>query len=97
MISPSTERDGLLERGAGGGRRGRSGDPMGVRDVEDDADDCLSVAMLSPELPDRNDGLLFPDGDPTGVSSGENRSAAQIKFDDSTVLERQLVHDLATG
>jgi hypothetical protein len=70
---------------------------MGVRDVEEDVDACLSVAMLSPELPDRNEGLLFPNGDPTGVSSGEKRSAAQIKFDDSTVLERQFEHSIATG
>ena len=96
MISPSTERDGLFERGAGGGRRGRSGDPYGVRDVEEDVEACLSLVMLSPELPERNEGLLFPNGDPTGVSSGEKRSAAQIKFDDSTVLERQLVYFLAT-
>jgi len=68
---------------------------MGVRDVEEDVDACLSVAMLSPELPDRNEGLL-PIGDPTGVSSGENRSAAQIKFDDSTLLKRQFEHSLAT-
>jgi len=65
--------------------------------VEEDVDACLSVAMLSPELPDRNEGLLFPAGDPTGVSSGEKRSAAQIKFDDSTVLKRQIEHSLATG
>jgi hypothetical protein len=58
--------------------------------VEEDVDACLSVVMLSPELPGRNAGLLFPNGDPTGVSSGEKRSAAQIKFDDSTVLKRQL-------
>lgn len=69
---------------------------MGVRDVEEDVEACLSVVMLSLELPDRNEGLLFPSGDPTGVSSGENRSAAQIKFDDSTVLERQLEYFLAT-
>ena len=96
MISPSTERDGWFERGAGGGRRGRSGDPMGVRDVEEDVDACLSVIILSPELPERSEGLLFPNGDPTGVSSGEKRSAAQIKFDDSTVLKRQHEQSLAT-
>lgn len=93
MISPSIERDGWFERGAGGGRRGRSGDPVGVRDVDEDADACLSVRSLSLELPERNGGFRFPMGDPTGVSSGENRSAAQIKFDDSTVLKRQIGRD----
>jgi hypothetical protein len=69
---------------------------MGVRDVEEDVDACLSVVMLPLELPERSEGLLFPNGEPTGVSSGEKRSAAQIKFDDSTVLKRQFEHSIAT-
>lgn len=79
-----------MDNGAGDGRRGRSGDPLGVREAVDDVDDCLSAAKLSAGLPVFMEDLLDPIGDPVGVSSGEKRSAAQMKFDDSTVLKRQL-------
>jgi len=61
-----------------------------VRDEEEEG-----VYRSSDDIPrsdvgssvERSVGLVAPnEGEPIGVSSGENRSAAQMKFEDSTVL-----------
>jgi hypothetical protein len=90
VISPSTDREGYVDIGAGGGRRGLSGDPRMVRDeVDDEPEPCLSggwPTSLTGSSEARRVGLGLIEGDPIGVSSGEKRSAAQRKLDDSTVL-----------
>jgi hypothetical protein len=85
VISPSTEREEDIDIGAGRRWYAMSGDPRSVSSDEE-ADGRLPVVSFDP-LP----GIVVcvMKGVVDGVSCGETRSAAQMKFEDSTVLSSQ--------